>query len=169
VSIAGQGLRGARAALRDAVVVAAGCAVVAVVVNAARPGGIPLVARAEYQILVPCPETTGHVEPVAAAVALAAGPRALRIDARTREAFDRWHPPGAMHVAYDYLAPVPPDTLRRIASSGAREVVVYGDGGDPDAGEQLAMELAGRGIRNVRFVPGGAAALRKAAGGEGAP
>jgi hypothetical protein len=43
--------------------------------------------------------------------------------------------------------------------------MVFGDGQDPDSGEQLARELAGRGIRNVRFVQGGAPALAATANG----
>ncbi len=43
-------------------------------------------------------------------------------------------------------------------------MVVYGDGGDPDSGEQLARELAGKGIRNVGFVRGGAPAILAARG-----
>jgi hypothetical protein len=55
--------------------------------------------------------------------------------------------------------------VHAIAASGASQVVVFGDGKDPDSGEQLARELAGRGIRNVRFVQGGAPALETAASG----
>jgi hypothetical protein len=46
--------------------------------------------------------------------------------------------------------------------------VVFGDGGNPDSGEQLAREIAGKGIRNVRFVEGGAPLLEKAAAVRGA-
>ena len=38
-------------------------------------------------------------------------------------------------------------------------MVVYGDGGDPDSGEQWAALLSGAGIKNVVFVKGGAPAL----------
>ena len=39
-------------------------------------------------------------------------------------------------------------------------MVVYGDGLEPDSGEELAKEIAGKGIRNVSFVQGGVKALR---------
>jgi hypothetical protein len=48
-------------------------------------------------------------------------------------------------------------------------VVVFGDGGDPDSGEQLARELAGAGIRNVVFVAGGAPRLQAATLPRGTP
>jgi hypothetical protein len=71
-----------------------------------------------------------------------------------------------MCVPFDYLDPTPEKTIqdlaRRIASSGAKRVVVYGDGDEPDTGEQLGKEISGKGIKNVFFVKGGAPALRKA-------
>ena len=80
----------------------------------------------------------------------------------------RWHPTGAIAVPFDYLEPTSPEQVRRIASSGAGRVVVFGDGNNPDSGEQLAREIAGKGIRNVRFVEGGAPLLEKAAAVRGA-
>jgi hypothetical protein len=68
-------------------------------------------------------------------------------------------------VPFDYLTPTCAAEVRGIAASGASQVVVFGDGKDPDSGEQLARELAGLGIRNLRFVQGGAAALQAAAAG----
>ncbi len=66
-------------------------------------------------------------------------------------------------MPYDWLDPVPETVLRElarsIAASRATRVVVYGDGGRPDSGEHLGREISGRGIRNVAFVRGGAAAL----------
>ena len=87
--------------------------------------------------------------------------RTLRLDARDRAAFDAWHLPDAMHLEFDWVSPVADAVLKKVASSGAAAVVVYGDGGDPDSGRELGRELSGRGIRNVRFVEGGAASLRK--------
>jgi hypothetical protein len=145
-----------------------GSAVVALAFNAIRHDGLAMVARAPYRILVPCPETAGDVEALLAADPRLAEGRTLLIDARSRAEYDRWHAPGATHVAFDYLAPTDPAVLRQIASSGSTRVVVYGDGDDPDSGEQLARELAGKGIRNVGYVPGGARALRTGRGG-GAP
>jgi Rhodanese-like domain len=158
-----------RVALRDVAVVIGVCAVVGSLRNTVLGGGIPFVQRESHEILVPCPETSGEAPPVAPSAVLEAGAPTLVIDARDAEAFGLWHAPRATHVAFDYLEPTPRDTIRRIASSGARRVVVYGDGADPDSGEQLARELAGKGIRNVSYVAGGAPAIRAAQRPGGAP
>jgi hypothetical protein len=60
------------------------------------------------------------------------------------------------------LAPTPPETIQEITQSGAKRVLVYGDGDAPDSGHQLGRELAAAGIRNITFVEGGAPALRRA-------
>lgn len=142
-------------ALRDAAVIVVLCIAAAVALNAVRDSGLPLVQREAYQTLVPCPETMGEVAALEELVALH-DPRVLVIDARSGEAFGRWHVVNAINVPFDYLEPTDPAIIRRIASSGARAVVVYGDGKSPDSGEQLARELAGKGIRHIRFVDGGA-------------
>jgi hypothetical protein len=41
-------------------------------------------------------------------------------------------------------------------------VVVVGDGEDPDSGRELARELAGKGLKNMAYVTGGAPALKAA-------
>ena len=78
-----------------------------------------------------------------------------------------------MNVPFDYLDPTPKDVLknlaRKIAVSGARRVIVYGDGDIPDTGEQLGREIAGYGIRNVFFLRGGAPVLKEVAAKRGAP
>jgi hypothetical protein len=133
------------AVIRDTLLVAMGCVAFGLAVNAMRPNGIPLVQRADYEILVPCPETSGEVE------ALPAEDVRLRVDSTL-----------LVDVVFDYLEPTPAAVLRQIAASGAQRVAVYGDGGDPDSGEQLARELSGKGIKNVGFVVGGAPVLRAA-------
>ncbi|MBN2358247.1 MAG: rhodanese-like domain-containing protein [Deltaproteobacteria bacterium] len=156
-------------ALRDAAAIVAGCALVALVFNAVRGDGIPLVQKEEYQILVPCPETMGDATALAPDAPALRSPRALVVDARPAAEFERWHTASALNVPYDYLEPTPPAVIQRIAASGAAEVIVYGDGADPDSGEQLARELSGKGIRNVSYVTGGAAALQKGAPSGGQP
>lgn len=157
--------RRVRIVLRDAALIAAACAAVAVGVNAVRgEGGIPLVADRPYQVLVPCPEPLGEVDALAPAAALASEAGTVLVDARAAEDFAAWHLPAARHVPFDWLDPTPPATVDALAASGARRLVVYGDGGEPDSGRELARELAGRGLRNVFYVEGGAIALRDAGG-----
>jgi hypothetical protein len=145
--------------LRDAAWIGALAAAVGLAFNAVRPGGIPFVAKEAYELFVPCPEPLGEVEALDPADGRLRDPRTLRVDARGGDEFARWHLDGAWNVPFDYLEGVPEATVRRIAASGAAGVVVYGDGHDPDSGRELARELAGRGVRNVGFVRGGAPAL----------
>ena len=155
-------------ALRDALLIVLVCALVGIGVNALRASGIPLVQKTEYEILVPCPEGSGNVQALSVHDPLLADKRSLWVDARRPAEHQRWHPAGARSVPFDYLEPTCAAEVRKIAASGASQVVVFGDGKDPDSGEQLARELAGRGIRNLGFVQGGAPALAAAAAG-GAP
>jgi len=148
--------------LRDAVLVAAGCAAVGLAFNGLRPtGGIPVVQREQYELLVPCPDISAEVGLLEPADPRLAEQGTLVVDAREAEAFAAWHLPSARHVAYDFLEPVDRQVVRDLARSGARLVAVYGDGADPDTGRELAREIASEGIRNVHFVRGGAPALRQ--------
>jgi len=150
--------------LAEAAVVAATAAAAALVFNTVRPnGGLPLIARTPYQVLVPCPEPGGAVQPIPADDPALSYDRTFLIDARPAEEFNRQHLPGAVHLPYDWLDPVPDGDLQQlveaIAASGATRVAVYGDGGRPDNGEHLGREISGRGIKNVFFVSGGAPEL----------
>lgn len=147
--------------IRDAVVIAAVAAGVALAVNAVRSGrGIPLVATKPYDVLVPCPEHKGKAEALDARNLRLAERGVILVDAREAQAFTAWHPPTALSMPFDYLEPTSPEVIRKVLATRARQVVVYGDGGDPDSGEQLAQELSGKGVRNVFFVRGGAPALK---------
>jgi rhodanese-related sulfurtransferase len=157
------------AALRDACLLAVLAAGLGLLVNALRPDGLPLLADKDYEILVPCPEVQGEADALEPSDPVLRDTRTLLLDARVATEFQAWHAPRATHLPYDYLEPVSPAALKRVAQSGAARVVVVGDGADPDSGEQLARELAGKGIRHVGFVRGGAAALRAVAGAGGAP
>jgi hypothetical protein len=152
-------------ALRDALLIVLASASVGVLVNALRASGIPWVQKTEYEILVPCPEGSGNVQSLSIGDPGLGDRRSLWIDARDPAEHRRWHPTGARNVPFDYLEPTCATEVRAIAASGASQVVVFGDGKAPDSGEQLARELAGRGIRNISFVQGGAPALKAAASG----
>ena len=167
--VAGARAQPFRRALREAAVVAVVGAVTALVINALRPDGLVLIAHTPYQTLVPCPEPGGPVEALDAHDPEITSQRSFLVDARPRADFDRRHLAGAINVPYDWLDPVPEDTLaelaRSIAASGATRVVVYGDGGRPDSGEHLGKEISGRGIKNVYFIRGGAPAAGVLEGG----
>ena len=154
-----------RGVVRDAAVIAAVCAVVGLVVNTVRPGGIPLVAKKEYEILVPCPVPVGKAKPLSPSDPQVTAPDTLVVDARSREEFAQWHPAGALNMEFDWLGP-PPDkevaiVAKRVARTKARRVVVYGDGDDPDSGREWARLLSGARLKSVFHVKGGAPALMK--------
>ena len=138
------------------------CAAAGLAFNSLRPGGIPVIQRKAYDILVPCPEKVGEVKSMSPAdFARLDRKGILVIDARESERFHEWHVPGALSVPFDYLMPVTDESLKSIASARVKMVVVYGDGLDPDSGRELGRELSGKGIRNVHFIKGGAEAVRK--------
>ena len=158
-------LSGLAPVARDAAVALLASAGLAVAVNGwFHPEGIPLIAKQPYQTLVPCPAVDGKVSPMSASDPRLGQPTTFVIDARDEQEHRAWHLPRSLRVTYDYLEPLGEDALtrlaKRIAASRARQVAVYGDGDDPDSGEQLAKEIASRGIKNVHFVRGGAPALR---------
>lgn len=147
--------------IRDALLVTALSAGLALAYNGLRSSNkIPLVADKPYEILVPCPE---HVGKPARALkpqeVRDAGENLALIDARERESYDEWHLPGALSIPFDYLEPNPEE--KKVLRTHARKVVVYGDGENPDSGEQLAHAISGKGVKNVFFVKGGAPALRR--------
>ncbi len=149
--------------LVEAVVATVLSSVVALAVNALRPDGLPLVATAPYQTMVPCPEPGGPVEAIPPDDPVLRSNRAFLVDARPAAEFRLGHLEGAVNLPYDWLDPVPDENLRALAEAIARSratrVAVYGDGGRPDSGEHLGREISGRGIKNVFFITGGAPAV----------
>lgn len=159
--------------LRDAAILTLGASALGLGVNVFHPRGIPLVAKKAYETLAPCPVPGGEVTVCQASDPLLTEPDSLLIDARRTPEFTAWHLPGAVNVVYDYLESVPQEKLKELSrilsEKRARRLVVYGDGQDPDSGEQLGRELSGAGFKNVVFVKGGAPALRAATQEEARP
>lgn len=146
---------------RDALLVVVVSAALALGVNGLREDGIDLVASQAYEVYVPCPEPLGEVTSLSPTDPRIGAARTVLVDARGEEEYRQWHHEGSVHMAFDYLEPVPMESVKRLAGSGAAAVVVYGDGDDPDSGREMARELAGRGLRNVFYVEGGAGALKQ--------
>ena len=147
--------------LRDSVIVVVAASGVALLVNTLRAKGIPLVASKPYETMVPCPVPTGPAQPLAASAIVPGGKGDCLVDARAARLHRIWHARGALSVPFDWLDPTPKRLIRAILERRARRVIVYGDGGNPDSGEQLAKEIASKNIKNVYFVRGGAPALMK--------
>ncbi len=156
-------------AFRDAVIITLIAGGIGMLVNLVHPEKIPFVAEREYEILVPCSEPGGEVSSLEASHPDLQAGQVFIVDARSEEEHQIWNFRQAMNVPFDYLESIPEDVIKelatRIARSKVHRVVVYGDGQQPDSGEQLGKEISGRGIKNVFFVKGGAPALRNAQGG----
>ena len=148
--------------VRDAAIVVALGFAIALVYNAVQPTGIPLVATQPYQIIVPCPVTgKGEVHAIAADQVRWDDPaHDLVVDCRDATAHQQWSPPHARYVPYDFLDPISEEGVMELLRTPAMRVVVVGDGGVPDSGQEMGAELAGQGLRNVHFVQGGAAAVQ---------
>lgn len=149
---------------RDSVVVAFLFASLGIVVNIFHPESIDFFAKEQYEILVPCPEPGGEVNSVKANDPILLKSDSFVVDARSSEEYRNWHFGPAVNIPYDYLEPTPAATVQQlakgIAKSGAKRVLVYGDGDQPDTGEQLGKEISGNGIKNVFFICGGAPLLK---------
>lgn len=150
--------------LRDAAIVVVLGFAIALVYNAVRTDGIPLVATGPYQIIVPCPVTgKGEVHSIAATEVRWDDPsHDLVVDCRAPSAVREWSPRGAHQVPYDFLDPISEEAVLELLRTPAMRVVVVGDGGVPDSAQEMGAELAGRGLRNVYYVEGGAAAAHAA-------
>lgn len=155
--------RSALMIVRDAAIVTALSAVVALGVNAVRAEGIPLVQKEAYDILVPCPEPVGDPEEMAAGDPRIRDDKSLLLDVRSKEEFDGWHVQGARNQPFDWLGPPVDEEVKtvakQVAASRAQRVIVYGDGDNPDSGQEWAKLLSGARIKNVFYVKGGAPAL----------
>jgi len=155
--------------LRDAAIIVVVGAVLGLVTNQFRTGRLPLVAQKDFEILVPCPEPLGTARAVLPSDPLISDPDTLIIDARSEEEYRDWHLPSALSVPFDWLAEQDEidaqarSVAKDVARSRKHAVVIYGDGGDPDSGQQWAALLNMAGIRNVAYIKGGALELRPTA------
>ncbi len=141
-------------------------AAAALLFNAVRPSGLPLVADTDYrdEILVPCPENVRE----ALAVALVELPDDLAgltvVDARTSGEYLAGHIPGAVSVPHRSLHSADEEFRRLLAEdlaplrglSGSR-ILVCGDE-RTGSGRDFAAVLLENGFEGVRFLIGGCAA-----------
>jgi rhodanese-related sulfurtransferase len=142
---------------------------VGVVVNILRPQPLAWVATVPYEVFVPCPEILGDSIAVEPSLPLLTDAGILWIDARSKDEYDIWHIKNAVNIPFDYLEPVDDKHVSFILNSGAKRIIIYGDGGKPDSGNELGAELSGKGIRNIHHIEGGSVALQKMTGQKNSP
>ncbi len=151
--------------LRDAAIVILVSTVVALLVNVVRSEGIPLVQKEAYDILVPCPEPVGDPEQLEVGDPRIKDDKSLVLDVRLRDEFEQWHLNGARNQPFDWLGPPVDEEVKtvakQVAASRAQRVIVYGDGDNPDSGQEWAKLLSGARIKNVFYIKGGAPSLNQ--------
>ncbi len=132
---------------------------IGVMVNAFRPGGIPLIQKGAPVSTVQHGAEPDSTTAPTGAVSLAEMKRifdtgtAYIIDARDPWEYDQGHIPGAINIPYDRL----PEYLDMLSSEVPMdgEVIVYCRGPECDFSDQLATELKILGYQNVRVFTGG--------------
>jgi hypothetical protein len=142
--------------MAKAILLAGASGMLGLIFNVARSNSLPWTAKQPYETFVPCPEPIKEILSIDPGVLATADPAILLIDARSLEPYGRrYWVTNAINVPFDYLKPVTDVRLKQIAKSRAKKVIVFGDGGTPDNGHELARELAGSGIKNVFYIKGG--------------
>lgn len=145
-----------------AVIMTAGCVLIGVVFNAVRAEGIDLVARAEYEIFVPCPESLVEAETSSAEDVLTK--TVLYLDARPEEDCQRERIKGAICFPYPLLGDPAPEKVEQLKRRNV-PIVTYGEGGRDRSGEMMAKLLTELGVSEVSHLEGGLTAWREQNGG----
>jgi len=155
-------MRAFSAIVLRALILTAGCVLIGVVFNALRPEGIDLVARSEYQIYVPCPESLAKVE-TSTTDTVREKTNVLYLDARPVEDYEKGHIKGAVSFPYPLLGDPDPDRVEALKRKGT-PIVTYCDGGRSKFGEMMAKLLTELGVEKVTYLKGGLKAWRKQGG-----
>jgi hypothetical protein len=161
----------ARITWQAAAIVAAAFGI-ALATNAARSDGIPVVTDVEYDIFSQCEDSEVEALAASAADIGAARGTVLYVDARPVEEFAKERAAGAVSAPYSVLFGASPEAIAAIKAEavkkGAKEIVVYGEVGDPgaadgavDVAKPLADQLLESGLSGVRHLAGGLGALKK--------
>ena len=154
----------------QAAVIIGVAAIIAMVTNAARKDGIPLITDIPYEIFAPCKDSEAISENVTADELLKSGENVLYVDARPKAIFDKEHIKGAINVPYSALFGAAPEDVAKVAKEaknrGVKSVIVYGEYEDPgspgnkvDFGKPLAEQLLEAKVEGVRHVEGGLGTL----------
>jgi rhodanese-related sulfurtransferase len=140
---------------RAAGIIASAC-VVALLFNAWRPVGIPLIQSWELRDLAICSD--GQRIPwinLKQAEALSQSGQALLLDARSPDKYAAGHIPGALNLPYDEFDSYLESLLDDLGSFPA--LVTYCDGADCHSSIELAIQLCDAQLGPVKIFFGGAA------------
>ncbi len=144
------------------VILTAGCVLIGVIFNALRPSGIDLVAQAEYQIYVPCPESLAEADSVTAEQVRTKA-KVLYVDARPLVDFEKAHITEAISFPYPLLGDPEPAKVEDLKRRSI-PIVIYGDGGRGRLGEMMAKLLTELGVEEVTHLEGGIKSWREQGG-----
>ncbi len=150
--------------IAKAVALTALTAGLALAVNAARGkegGGIPLVARAPYDIYTDCPEMDARIPKLTVKELPTRSPHVIYVDARSASKYLEGHIRGARSMPMYGTHPNAPSGLEFLRGKPGRFVVVYG-ADEMQSAVHLASWLRQKGIRGVHLLEGNLAAWRKA-------
>jgi rhodanese-related sulfurtransferase len=138
-------------------------ALIGLLFNLVRPAGLPLVARAAYDIYKDCPEISKEASPIKVEHLEKDLSALTIIDARPVNDFLEAHLPGARSIAYDPIRPMEESLLEELKAIGPNRILVYGDM-EIDSGRLMAGELSSAGLLGVRYIQGGFEAWVKSDG-----
>jgi hypothetical protein len=161
--------------LAQSIAITAFAAAAALLTNAVRNKGIPLVAHVPYDIFSTCKDAESTSSAQSPTVS-AWSSNALAVDASPKPQFEKEHVKDAVNAPYSVLFGASAEDIeavrRAMKAEGASNIVVYGTffaPADPSATVDLAKPLADQltesGLKNVRHVEGGLDAMKK----QGAP
>ena len=158
--------------LAKSVALTAAAVLIAVVTNAVRADGIPLVTEIPYEIFSACKDAEAESAAVSDAAALKNADDTLFVDVRSKAQFDAERVAGAVNLPYSALFGASPEDVENVRKSSdagkTKSVVVYGTFREQDSetlevdlAKSAAEQLVESGIANVRHIEGGLAAMKK--------
>jgi rhodanese-related sulfurtransferase len=127
---------------------------IAFAANAIRGDGLPLINRIETRLP---PSIDGASSNVSSVISLKDAfkrlneKKAVFLDARDLHEFEKYHVPGAIHIEPGKTE----DKVEKIKSISAELFIAYCYGPGCPLAEELAAELATKGIRNITVMPEG--------------
>jgi rhodanese-related sulfurtransferase len=125
----------------------------ALLVNGARKGGLPLVRPFPPQYQCPSRMKEGQPMPVKEALKAYGREGAVFVDARAKASYDKGHVKDAINLSYSFLDAVPPEAVDRL--SRYRWIVVYCNTEREERSRLMAGELSEAGLQDVSYLEGG--------------